>query len=317
MIHNTHDQAGLGKSRRMKNNLADASIQGVEKGDPIDEVSDNSVKGTDHVSNASSQASSEQKENSQIPGLSDVEVGQGRSSDDELRKIPHSQRRGLFGRFTILAEVDEPKLYSRNVKWFITFVVAMAAIAAPLGSTIIFRKWVCTLPLTIHLQNIASLSQIADDLHTTPTITNLSAALYMLAMSIFPLWWSSFSETLGRRSIYLVSFILFLIWNVLAAISHNIAMLIVMRILGGGAAASVQAVGAGTIADIWEVKERGRAMGIFYLGPLCGPLLGPVVGGALAQRFGWRSAQWFLAIYGGVLLIFIFFALPEVSHHGV
>ena len=90
-------------------------------------------------------------------------------------------------------------------------------------------------------------------------------------------------------------------------------MLIVMRILGGGAAASVQAVGAGTIADIWEVRERGRAMGIFYLGPLCGPLFAPIIGGALAEKFGWRSTQWFLAIYGGAVLVFLFFALPEVS----
>ena len=88
-------------------------------------------------------------------------------------------------------------------------------------------------------------------------------------------------------------------------------MLIVMRVLGGGAAASVQAVGAGTIADIWAVKERGQAMGIFYLGPLMGPLFAPIIGGALAEKWGWRSTQWFLAIYGGVLLVFLFFALPE------
>lgn len=158
----------------------------------------------------------------------------------------------------------------------------------------------------------ASLLQISEDLHTSPTVTNLSAAFYMLSMAIFPLWWSSFSETLGRRTIYLVSFVLFLLWNILAAVSVNISMLIVMRILGGGAAASVQAVGAGTIADIWEPRERGKAMGIFYLGPLMGPLLAPIIGGALAERFGWRSTLWFLAAYGGVLLIFLFFMLPEV-----
>lgn len=132
-------------------------------------------------------------------------------------------------------------------------------------------------------------------------------------MSIFPLWWSSFSETLGRRSIHLISFTLFLLWNILAAISDNIVMLIFMRILAGGAAASVQVVGAGTIADIWEVRERGEAMGLFYLGPMAGPLFAPIIGGALAGKFGWRSTQWFLAIYGGVIFVLLFFALPEVS----
>lgn len=47
-------------------------------------------------------------------------------------------------------------------------------------------------------------------------------------------------------------------------------MLIVFRVLGGGAAASVQAVGAGTIADLWEPFERGRAMGkVQILSYLC------------------------------------------------
>lgn len=55
-------------------------------------------------------------------------------------KIPRAQRRGLFGRFTLLAEVEEPKHYPRKTKWFITFIVAFAAIAAPMGSAIIFRE---------------------------------------------------------------------------------------------------------------------------------------------------------------------------------
>lgn len=88
-------------------------------------------------------------------------------------------------------------------------------------------------------------------------------------------------------------------------------MLIVLRMLSGGASASVQAVGAGTIADLWDPQERGRAMNIFYLGPLCGPLIAPIVGGALAERWGWRSTLWFLAAYGGLTVVFIFFALPE------
>ncbi|KAJ5814771.1 hypothetical protein N7474_006548 [Penicillium riverlandense] len=210
-------------------------------------------------------------------------------------KVSRLKRRGLFGQLALLAEVENPKTYTRRKKWFITFVVAWAGVTAPMGSSIFFP----------------SLSQVSHDLNTTTTITNLSISLYMLSMSIFPLWWSSFSERLGRRTIYLVSFVLFTIFNCICAISSSIAMLIVLRMLSGGASASVQAVGAGTIADLWEPRERGRAMGIFYLGPLCGPLLAPIFGGALAQRWGWRSTMWFLAAYGALTVVFILFALPE------
>ncbi|KAJ5203245.1 hypothetical protein N7449_005324 [Penicillium cf. viridicatum] len=210
-------------------------------------------------------------------------------------KVARLERRGLLGQLALVAEVENPKTYTRRMKWFITFVVALAGATAPMGSAIF----------------LPSLSQVTKELNTTTTTTNLSIALYMLAMSIFPLWWSSFSERLGRRTIYLASFALFVVFNCLCAISNSIGMLVVMRMLSGGASASVQAVGAGTIADLWEPRERGRAMGIFYLGPLCGPLFAPIVGGLLAQRWGWRSTLWFLSAFGALTLIFILFALPE------
>ncbi|KAK4151427.1 hypothetical protein C8A00DRAFT_35913 [Chaetomidium leptoderma] len=209
--------------------------------------------------------------------------------------VPRAQRRGLLGRFTVIPEVENPYEYKNSTKWTITAIVALAAAAAPMGSSIF----------------MPSLPSMSVDLGVSETVTNFTISFYMLAMSIFPLWWSSFSETLGRRTIYIVSFSLFLVFSILSAVSVNIAMLVVMRILSGGASASVQAVGAGTIADIWEPAKRGRAMGIFYLGPLVGPLCAPIIGGALSQGFGWRAAMWFLAIYGGVMLVMLVFCLPE------
>lgn len=122
---------------------------------------------------------------------------------------------------------------------------------------------------------------------------------------------SAFSETLGRRTIYLLSFSLFVVFSVLSAVSVNMTMLIVMRILSGGSAASVQDIGAGTVADIWEPKKRGRAMGICYVGPLCGPGISPIIGGALTQALSWRSTLWALVVFGGVLCLLIIFCLPE------
>lgn len=43
-------------------------------------------------------------------------------------------------------------------------------------------------------------------------------------------------------------------------------MLIVFRLFAGATAASAQSIGAGTISSIWAPKERGKAMGYFYLG---------------------------------------------------
>ncbi|KAF7896088.1 hypothetical protein EAF00_006103 [Botryotinia globosa] len=204
--------------------------------------------------------------------------------------VPLLKRQGLLGLLTIIPEVEHPQSYKNGTKWFITFIVAVAGAAAPLGSAKFFP----------------ALTELSEDFHASKTFTNLAVAMYLLAMSIFPLWWSTFSEIFGRRTIYLVSFPFFTLWSAITAISTSTAMLIVMRVLGRGSAASVLAISAGTIADIWEPKERGRAIGIFFLGPMLGPLLAPIIGGA-----SWRSTQWFQNIYGGVLSILLLFYLPE------
>jgi hypothetical protein len=54
--------------------------------------------------------------------------------------IPRSKRRGLFGRFTIVPEIENSKEHKRSIKWFITALIALAAATAPMGSAIFLRK---------------------------------------------------------------------------------------------------------------------------------------------------------------------------------
>lgn len=64
-----------------------------------------------------------------------------------LVRVARSKRRGLFSRFALVAEVTEPFDYKDSTKWFVTFIVAVAAAAAPVGSAIILRMLV---PCAVH-----------------------------------------------------------------------------------------------------------------------------------------------------------------------
>ncbi|KAK1979539.1 LOW QUALITY PROTEIN: major facilitator superfamily transporter [Colletotrichum cereale] len=240
-------------------------------------------------------ASPKASQSSNSPQGSEKKQSQVAEDIPKLKKILRSERRGLLSSITLVAEISDAREYGDGTKWAMTIIVALAATTSSFGSSVFYP----------------ALSIVSADLKTTTDLTDLSLALYMLSMSVTPLWWSSFSETKGRRTIYITSFTLFVIFSCMSAISVNITMLVVFRTLTGGAAASVQAVGGGTIADIWEPKNRGRAMGIYYLGPICGPGLAPIIRGVLTQFLGWRSTLWFLSIFGGVLLLMILFFLPE------
>ena len=82
---------------------------------------------------------------------------------------------------------------------------------------------------------------------------------------------------------------------IIASRSTNMPTLIGMRCLQATGSAAVVAVGAGSLADMFEVHERGRKvcykspndaevqLGLFYGMPLLGPALGPLIGGALGN----------------------------------
>lgn len=65
-------------------------------------------------------------------------------------------------------------------------------------------------------------------------------------------------------------------------------------------AASVLSLGAGTVADLVEPKNRAAAMSIVLLGPQLGPVLGPLLGGALTGAVSWR---WIFGFLGNLFLL--------------
>ena len=188
-----------------------------------------------------------------------------------------------------------PPRFSKARKNFILATVALAGLVAPL----------CT---TVYLPAIAT---IQEDLQTTEVLINLTVSLFVVVLAIAPLVWAPVSDTLGRRPVYLISLSLLVVASAACAGSVNVEMLIVFRMLQATGSSSVLSIGAGTISDIFEPKERGRALGLFFLGPLIGPVIGPVIGGTLSQYVGWRWIFGFVSAVSFVILLMVYFLLPE------
>lgn len=211
------------------------------------------------------------------------------------KQVPLKDRRGLLSKLVITPEYEDAREYPNSIKYLIVTIVGLAAISGPMGTSIM----------------LPAIDDITINLNTQVSVVNLSVGVYLLALGIFPLWWSALSERNGRRSIYLVSFTMFLGFSIGTSLAPNIAGLIILRVFQGGCSASVQAVGAGTISDLYEPHQRGRALGWYYLGPLMGPFLAPIIGGVVGEVWGWRATQWVLVIVSGCNVLLILFFLPE------
>ncbi|KAJ3278629.1 dityrosine synthesis enzyme [Borealophlyctis nickersoniae] len=158
---------------------------------------------------------------------------------------------------------------------------------------------------------LPAMEDVRKDLGCTALQINLTVSMFMLTFAIAPLGWGSLADRTGRRNVYLISFAIYNIANILLGFTQSYAYLMALRIAQAIGASSVQSLGAGTIADLFAPTERGKAMGIFLLGPQLGPLVGPVIGGVLAKYAGWRWIFFFLAITGTVAWVLIFCFLPE------
>ena len=142
-----------------------------------------------------------------------------------------------------------------------------------------------------------AMGQIMDDFHfTDELLSSFVVSVFVLGFAAGPLAIAPLSEIYGRLIFYNICNVLFLIFNIAAAVSSGTVMLIVFRFLAGFAGSAPLTLGGGTISDVIPLESRGKAMALYALGPLVGPVAGPVMAGFITQGAGWRWVFWVVAI---------------------
>jgi multidrug resistance protein len=140
-------------------------------------------------------------------------------------------------------------------------------------------------------------AEVMQEFHITNTILgSIVVSIYVLGLAFGPLVLAPISEVYGRWICYTCCNILYLVFTIACAVSTNLPMLIIFRFLAGCMGACPLTVGAGTIADLFPVHQRGLAISLYSLGPVSGPAIGPVAGGFLSQAKGWRWIFWVLSM---------------------
>ncbi|KIY53422.1 MFS general substrate transporter [Fistulina hepatica ATCC 64428] len=143
-------------------------------------------------------------------------------------------------------------------------------------------------------------------------VASLTIALFVAGYCVGPLIWGPLSEQYGRRPLFIVPYFVYTCFQIGCALSPNTASIIIFRFLGGTFAAAPLTNSGAIISDIWDARNRGKAIGIFTTAPFAGPALGPIVAGYLSVAgVSWRWLFWILTILAGVMWLLIVFTLPE------
>jgi len=96
-------------------------------------------------------------------------------------------------------------------------------------------------------------------------------------------------DRIGRRRMLTAGLLVFGLASLASAYSHSPGQLIGARALMGLGAAAVMPATLSIISNVFDPRERGKAIGIWAGAVGLGVAIGPIVGGALLERFWWGS----------------------------
>jgi len=163
-------------------------------------------------------------------------------------------------------------------------------------------------PLSIDLY-LPALPQVADMLHASQTMVNLSLSLFMIFFSFGILVWGPISEKYGRKPILLIGLVLYVLGSCGCALSSSVTLLILSRIVQAFGGGSTGAVATAMVKDIYTGRKRESVLAVVMAMVVVAPVVAPVVGAIILEYVSWNAIFWVLAGVG--LLSFLLSLLLE------
>ncbi len=153
------------------------------------------------------------------------------------------------------------------------------------------------IPLSTDLY-LPALPGMGDFFGVSAGLTNLTLILFFLFFSLGLLFWGPLSDRYGRRPVLLAGLALYIAASAGCALSWDIWLLILFRILQalGGSAAS--AVATAMVKDVYEGRKRESILALVQSMVVISPAAAPVLGAFMLPYTSWRGLFVTLALIG-------------------
>lgn len=162
----------------------------------------------------------------------------------------------------------------QNHQWLILITVIVGTFLGRLDQTIV---------------NLA-LPKIIQDFGITVSSAGWIATAYILANAIFVPIWGKLGDTIGRKKVYILGFVIFIAGSVLAGLAWNLSSMIAFRIIQAIAGSADYPTAMAIIAVTFPPgKPRTQALGLWSASFAAAAVFGPLIGGPLIDNFSWRS----------------------------
>ncbi|MEQ8349403.1 MAG: MFS transporter [Sneathiellaceae bacterium] len=157
---------------------------------------------------------------------------------------------------------------------------------------------------------VPAMPGLARDFGAPDAIVQYALSGYVLAFGIGNLVCGPLSDRLGRRPVALGGLALFLVGALIAATAEDIGMVILGRVLQGGAAAAGFVVSRAAVRDRFSTAAAARILSYLFFALAVVFILAPIAGGQLVHHLGWTSVFLVQAVLTIVLFAVCTVLLP-------
>jgi EmrB/QacA subfamily drug resistance transporter len=115
---------------------------------------------------------------------------------------------------------------------------------------------------------------------------------FLLMQSVTTPIYGKLSDIFGRKPIFLIGTIIFLIGSLLCGFATSMGLLILYRFIQGIGAGAVMPIATTLVGDLYSLEERSKIQG--YLSSVWGisSVIGPLAGGLIVQYVSWAWVFW-------------------------
>jgi len=143
----------------------------------------------------------------------------------------------------------------------------------------------------------------------------LTLTFFLISYGISQLFIGSVLDSFGRYKISLVCLLIFAGSSVVIALTHNIYLIYLMRIIHGFTVGSIVVAKRAYFVDLFTGSKLKHYLSLFSIIWSTGPIVAPFIGGYLQTLFGWESSFYFLAGLAIVLALLEFIFSGETLKH--
>ncbi|WP_189644676.1 multidrug effflux MFS transporter [Luteimonas gilva] len=136
-------------------------------------------------------------------------------------------------------------------------------------------------------------------------------SVYLLAYAAMSVVHGPLSDAIGRRKVILGGLVVFAFASAGCALARDLPTLLAFRALQGLSAGVGLIVGRALIRDVLHGHDAQRLMSQVSMIFGIAPAIAPIIGGWILGWSHWSGIFWFLVGFAVLLLLAVWFALPE------